>query len=156
MVSKSNYSLGNEEARPKCVIGDNLSSHLNVAVIESCDKEIIRFVFLPLNATHLCHPLDVGFCRPMNIAWRKILTDYKQINRASRSLEKSQFSRLSKVLLNEIASNAAQIIRWGFRKCGIVLVNGQEVLSRISGAHQSTNLEKRVNDTLLVYLQACR
>lgn len=50
---------------PKILIGDNLSSHLTVEVIEECARQNIKFILLPPNATHLCQPLDVAFLRPL-------------------------------------------------------------------------------------------
>lgn len=45
----------------KVIICDNLSSHLNVSVIEMCERHNISFVFIPPNSTHLTQPLDVAF-----------------------------------------------------------------------------------------------
>jgi len=41
------------------LIGDNLSSHINVAVLELCQQHNVSFVALPPNSTHLTQPLDV-------------------------------------------------------------------------------------------------
>lgn len=49
----------------KVIIGDNLSSHLNIDIIVGCQREQIKFVFLPKNATHLTQPLDVGYYGPL-------------------------------------------------------------------------------------------
>ena len=38
---------------PKVMIGDNLSSHLSIDIIQKCVENDIRFVFLPANSTHL-------------------------------------------------------------------------------------------------------
>lgn len=59
---------------PKIIIGDNLSSHLNVNIIRKCEECNIRFVFLPANTTHLSQPLDVAFFGPLKKKWRQILT----------------------------------------------------------------------------------
>ena len=56
-------------------IGDNLSSHISISVLEACKQHNIAFVSLPPNSTHLTQPLDVAFFRPMKIAWWQILTD---------------------------------------------------------------------------------
>lgn len=45
--------LKRKEGR-KILIGDNLSSHLNVEVIRQCELNNIRFIALPPNTTHLC------------------------------------------------------------------------------------------------------
>jgi hypothetical protein len=50
---------------PKVLIGDNLASHVSYTILEKCQQENIRFVFLPPNATHLCQPLDVAVFRSM-------------------------------------------------------------------------------------------
>lgn len=70
-------SWANKQEGPKCIIGDNLSSHLSMNVIQRCEELDIRFVFLPANATHLCLPLDVACFDPIKKVWRNILTDYK-------------------------------------------------------------------------------
>lgn len=73
----------------KAIIGDNLSSHLNLQVIQECEANNIKFVALPPNTTHLLQPLDVAFFRPMKEKWRKILNDWKLHGRANslRSLK---------------------------------------------------------------------
>jgi len=66
----------------KIVIGDNLSSHINVAVLEACTKFNIAFIALPPNSTHLTQPLDVAYFRPRKTAWRRILTHWKKPGKA--------------------------------------------------------------------------
>lgn len=48
----------------RVLIGDNLSSHISVELIEFCYERNIHFVFLPPNSTHLTQPLDVSFLDP--------------------------------------------------------------------------------------------
>jgi hypothetical protein len=57
----------------KVLIGDNLSSHLSIDVINTCRDEGIEFVCLPPNSTDKMQPLDVGFFGPLKSAWRKQL-----------------------------------------------------------------------------------
>ena len=45
----------------KIMIGDNLSSHLSLKVIQKCEEHDIAFVFLPSNSTHMTQP---HFLRP--------------------------------------------------------------------------------------------
>lgn len=65
-------------AGKKVLIGDNLSSHVSIHVLQACQRNNIDFVLLPPNGTHLLQPLDVSFFAPMKKAWRNILTDWKQ------------------------------------------------------------------------------
>ncbi|XP_049787110.1 uncharacterized protein LOC126190695 [Schistocerca cancellata] len=58
---------------PKVLIGDNLSSHISMKVINECKENNIRFVLLPPNSTHLCQPLDAAYFRPLKRSWRKVL-----------------------------------------------------------------------------------
>ena len=46
------------------VIGDNLSSHINIAVLQACQQNNIAFVSLPPNATHLAQTIGRCFLRP--------------------------------------------------------------------------------------------
>ncbi|KAI5692806.1 hypothetical protein M8J75_001569 [Diaphorina citri] len=48
------------EEGPTVVIGDNLSSHISVHVLDLCERHNIRFVCLPPHSTHLTQPLDVA------------------------------------------------------------------------------------------------
>ena len=61
----------------KVLIADNISTHLNVTIFQKCRDENISFVHLPPNSTHLTQPLDVAFFRPIKIARRKVLLDWK-------------------------------------------------------------------------------
>lgn len=48
---------------PKLVIGDNLSSHINLQIVKYCEEQNIKFVFLPPNS--LTQPLDFSFFGPL-------------------------------------------------------------------------------------------
>ena len=61
----------------KVLIADNISTHLNVTIFQKCREENLSFVYLPPNSTHLTQPLDVAFFRPMKIARRKVLLEWK-------------------------------------------------------------------------------
>ncbi|CAG5000677.1 unnamed protein product [Parnassius apollo] len=54
---------------PMVVIGDNLSSHISLDVIQKCTDYNIKFVCLPANSTGLCQPLDVAVFRLLKIKW---------------------------------------------------------------------------------------
>ncbi|KAK3909462.1 Jerky protein homolog-like [Frankliniella fusca] len=70
-----------KQAGKKAFLGDNLSSHLSLRVIQACNtvKNIFHNIaFLPL--PHLTQPLDVSFFRPMKAAWRSILSKWKTVD----------------------------------------------------------------------------
>ena len=106
----------------KVLIGDNLSSHIIISVLEACKQHNIAFVSLPPNSTHLTQPLDVAFFRPMKIAWRQILSDWKEKarNRRMPSLPKDEFPSLLNSLLLKIKENASDNLKAGFirQACG--------------------------------------
>ncbi|CAH0719076.1 unnamed protein product, partial [Brenthis ino] len=116
---------------PKVIIGDNLSSHLNIEVVELCQKYDIRFVFLPPNSTHLTQPLDVAFFAPLKIEWRKILTNYKIQNPGQSTINKKHFPKLLIELLENIKLRETSNIKSGFRAAGIWPVNARNVLKRM-------------------------
>ena len=77
------------------LIGDNLSSHLTLAVLVACKENRISFLSLPPNSTHLTKPLDVAYFRPMKVAWRIILTHRKEgKGKKLPSIPKHEFPRL--------------------------------------------------------------
>ena len=117
---------------PKVLIGDNLSSHLTLEVIEQCEAHNIRFVFFPANSTHLCQPLDVCFFRPMKMAWRPILEKWKKgPGRKQASVPKDIFPQLLRELTVKLEDSANENIISGFRKCGIVPIDRSKVLDRL-------------------------
>lgn len=122
----------------KVLIGDNLASHVSISVIEKCDKNNIRFVLLPPNSTHLTQPLDVAFFRPLKQAWRKNLLDWKKRNRGT--LPKSMFpAQLNQTLISLENSKTNAIS--GFRACGIIPFDRNQVLKRLPDSKTEDNKE---------------
>lgn len=112
------------------LIGGNLSSHLTIAGIKACSKHNISFVFLPPNSTHLTQPLDVSFFRPLKIVWRKILTNWKSgAGKNESTIPESEFSGLLNVLMNDLKKNQIDNILSGFKKCGIIPLNRENILN---------------------------
>jgi DDE superfamily endonuclease. len=114
----------------KVVIGDNLYRHISPSVLDECEKNQIRFICLPPNTTHITQPLDIAFFRPMKMAWRQVLSDYKDNQGANQTgLNKQDFPRLLRALMSHIEPNAPDNLKSGFRKCGIYPVNVEELLA---------------------------
>ncbi|XP_039755804.1 uncharacterized protein LOC120630605 [Pararge aegeria] len=136
----------------KCLIGDNLSSHLSMETIKLCYEQNISFIFLPANSTHLTQPLDVAFFRPMKIAWRNVVLKWKKTDgKAQATIPKGCFPRLLNKLMEELRNNSKANIIAGFRKTGIYPINEDEVLSRlpkVQNNENKTEIEKSVLDLL--------
>lgn len=115
------------------VIADNLSSHLNVTIFEKCRANDISFVCLPPNSTHITQPLDVAFFRPMKVAWRKVLSDWKGTPNGMNTgvLPKQAFPALLKKVLEDLEPNMKKNLESGFRKSGIYPCDVQPLLDRI-------------------------
>lgn len=146
-----------EVKRKKCLIGDNLSSHLSLDVIKLCHEENITFVFLPANSTHLTQPLDVAFFRPMKIAWRNILLKWKKTDgKTQASVPKECFPKLLKKLIIDLNQNAKDNILAGFRKTGIWPINENQVLGRLPEENNNENKEDAVEKSVLDILKEMR
>ena len=115
----------------KILIGDNLSTHFCPDVLKMASDNNIKFVCLPPNSTHLCQPLDVSFFGPMKRVWREILDEHKRQNRKSTTLAKEVFPALLDQLMEKVFQTSNQNIKSGFKACGIVPLNPNEVLKKL-------------------------
>ena len=122
----------------KVIIGDNLSSHLNEEIVTQCQANDIRFIFLPPNSTHLTQPLDVAFFRPLKIAWRKTLSEWKSKQKhACGTIPKDEFPALLKQVVTAVGLDKSKNLQEGFRACGICPLDEKVVLARLpSGRSQ--------------------
>lgn len=136
---------------PKVIIGDNLSSHVNIDVVELCEKHNVRFVLLPPNSTQLSQPLDVAFFGPLKKVWRKILKDYKIENPKQAALNKAHFPPLLKKLIDASNMNNKVNILSGFRATGIYPLNPRKVYEKIP--EFADHIAYSVDEVLLDYLK---
>lgn len=128
----------------KVVIGDNLSSHLNIDVLQMCERLGIRFALLPPNTTDKTQPLDVAFFRPLKVHWRKILESYKLKYPSSTGLSKQHFPHLLKKLMTCKELNEKKVLQSGFRACGIWPLNREEVLKKLPQVPRNGDDEQEV------------
>lgn len=112
----------------KLMIGDNLSSHVSIRVVQACEDNNIKFLLLPPNCTHLLQPLDVTFFRPMKIMWRKQLGNWKNKNRGV--LPKTEFPALLNTALLSM-ENRVENMKKGFEATGIYPFNKERVLKNL-------------------------
>ncbi|KAJ2945182.1 hypothetical protein O0L34_g9252 [Tuta absoluta] len=127
----------------KVVIGDNLSSHISIKVLEECKKENICFVCLPSNSTHILQPLDVAYFRPLKNKWRQVLLDWKssQSGRNLPTLPKDEFPSLLKKALDVLLSQTKDNMAAGFRKTGIFPTDKERPLTRLPMRDRIVNKE---------------
>lgn len=141
----------------KVIIGDNLSSHLNVEILRTCQKLNIRFVFLPANTTHLTQPLDVGFFRSLKAAWREILTNHKVQNPQSSTLNKNYFPILLSQLFNKMHTKDKSIIQNAFKAAGIYPLDKFQVTKRMpKNKVQEMRETGLINEAVLDFLKEKR
>ncbi|KAJ4434791.1 hypothetical protein ANN_23362 [Periplaneta americana] len=120
---------------PKIMVGDNLSSHISLRVIEECERNNISYILLPPNSTHLLQPLDVGFFKPLKNAWRAVLTKWKQTTRGP--ISKDAFPCLLKDTLDQISTNKKENIQNAFRAVGLIPFNPDKVLNKLPDKEHS-------------------
>lgn len=137
-----------KKTRRKILIGDNLSSHLSMESVKLCKDNDISFIFLPANSTHLTQPLDVAFFRPLKSTWRQILEEWKKgPGRAEATVPKDKFPTLLKKLCDSLKG---ENVIAGFKKCGLVPLNRNKVLSmlpKIIDEEENQNPEDIQKDT---------
>ncbi|XP_050398247.1 uncharacterized protein LOC130010689 [Patella vulgata] len=122
----------------KVVLGDNLSSHFSVEVLKLCKEHNIEFICFPANSTHLCQPLDVSVFSSVKVAWRSILTEWKEgPGRKAACITKDVFPRLLKKLVDRNTTMSSNIIS-GFKKTGIFPLNREEVIDRLPNTTNNT------------------
>ena len=130
-----------------------MSSHLDKAIIEICESENIRFVFLPPNATHLTQPLDVAYFQPLKSAWRAILSDWKEKSNCTASLPKDEVPKLLKNLESQIQIHSAENMVSGFRACGIIPLDRNMVLSKLPSRRTNDISNQVLNESVMDMLR---
>lgn len=141
---------------PKVVIGDNLSSHINIDVLRECQRHNIRFVLLPPNTTQVTQPLDVSYFRPLKQAWRSILTKVKLENPNLNCVDKCVFPQLLSELVKKMKFNSPQNIKNGFKATGIYPYNPDEVYKKMPNARFKARVEGDIDNALLDFLKEQR
>jgi hypothetical protein len=138
----------------KVVISDNLSSHINLNILRVCEQNNIRFIALPPNSTHLTQPLDVAYFRPMKIAWRKVMSEWKTSaqGKCASTINKSKFPQLLDQLMTSLQENGADNLKSGFRKTGISPINKQEVLDRLPDYRKHRHEHEVVSQSFIDFL----
>ena len=138
----------------KVLIGDNLSSHITLEVIDSCRKQNIEFVCFPPNSTDKMQPLDVGYFRSLKGKWREQLRKYAKEDPSQRLLDKVRFPGMLKEVVE--ALDTKELMTKAFGKCGLVPLNRQKVLDRIPSARTSQEIARDLDSVLAKTLEVRR
>ena len=142
----------------KVLIGDNLSSHINQAVIDQCTELNIAFVCLPANSTHLTQPLNVAVYSSLKKNWRAVLTEWKTSKRSSKysTVPKDQFPALLNKLMKRMREQFSENLRSGFRKCGIHPLDSEPVFGRLPKARPHHISRDLISEVVLDKLKDMR
>jgi hypothetical protein len=138
----------------KLLIGGNLASHISMEVIRLCKENDIMFVCLPANSTDKMQPLDVGIFGPMKSAWRKQLLSYAEKDPAAQLLQKTEFPRMLKELVESL--KPMEHLPKAFEKCGLCPINREKVLDRLPSIVQSEEIARHIDSALLKKLEVRR
>lgn len=159
----------------KALLGDNLSSHLDVDVLKMCAENEIDFICLVPNSTHLCQPLDVGFFRPMKEAWRATISEWKLQNLRAPTVPKDTFASLLRKSLNIMDSKPARAVAnqpptetdniktaikrnliSSFRSSGIFPLDRQQVFKKLPREVEEGDPTTEVENALTAFLKEQR
>ena len=133
---------------------DNLRTHLTVDAIKICEDNDIELVCFPPNSTDKMQPLDVAFFRSLKAHWRNMLRDYQSANPSFKSLAKTDFPRLLAELIGKLET--ADLLKNGFRKCGLYPLNPEEVMVKIPHREDTETIARGVDQVLIDKLETRR
>lgn len=144
---------------PKAIIGDNLSCHLNINILQHCQRLRIKFIFLPPNTTHITQPLDVGFFRSLKGTWRALLTEYKTKNPKESAVNKTSFPALLTKLLEKMDHKNRTILRNAFKEAGICPLDKTQIIKKLPKTKVEDHMDstgRRIDQAVVHYLEQKR
>lgn len=115
----------NNIKRPVLLFIDGHTSHLSYHVSKFCSENGIILIALFPNATHLLQPMDVAVFRSLKGSWKAAVHSWRLQNIDTPILRKVNFCPLLNKVLNDALTT--EIFQNGFRKCGLVPWNPDEV-----------------------------
>lgn len=95
---------------------DGHSSHVSLPLSKFCHKNGIELIALYPNATHVLQPMDVAVFHTMKTVWRQQVQNFRMQN-GGKQVDKAEFP---KILRNVLPYVTPKIIENGFKKCGLV------------------------------------
>ena len=83
----------------------------------------------------LLQPLDVGVLGPANKMWRRVVANWHKSGHTKQPIPKSVIPKLVKELCNKLNAKSTNLTA-GFKACGIVPLDPQQVLKCLSPENQ--------------------
>lgn len=102
---------------------DGHSSHVSLPLSKFCTRNGIELVALYPNATHVLQPMDVAVFHTMKTIWRQKVQEWRMENEG-KQVGKVEFA---KVLQSVLPYVTPKIVQSGFKKCGLVPWDPQQV-----------------------------
>ncbi|XP_073959486.1 uncharacterized protein [Choristoneura fumiferana] len=133
-------------ARPVMLIMDSHASHINPSVLEYARYEHIVLFTMPAHTSHLLQPLDVGVFRPLKVAWREELQNYKYSNPTSTPT-RFDFHNFFTPAFDK--SFTASNVRAGFRRAGIYPLNKNAICPEVTAPSEVTDKPLPSEETTL-------
>lgn len=116
----------NRVERPVILFIDGHKSHMTPGLSKICEENKNIFYALPPTTTHMLHPADVSFFRPVKQEWKTTVMQWQhKPENINRSVNKTNFCKLLFDTMENTNMEAAIIN--GFRKCGLYPLNPDNV-----------------------------
>lgn len=118
-----------------------MTKHLS----DFCSTHEIELVALYPNATHILQPMDVSVFRPVKMAWKTTVNQYRVENKQS-AVAKEDFG----LLLNKALDNVdiSKCLRNGFRVCDLYPLNADTVdYSKVVRNQNQSTQKVSINET---------
>lgn len=109
---------------PVILFVDGHKSHLTINVSEFCREHEIVLVALYPNATHMLQPMDVAVFKPLKVAWRHEIQDWRIKNNAVK-IKKGEFAGLLKNSMEK--TDMKSHLQNGFKACGLFPFNADNI-----------------------------
>lgn len=132
----------------KVLIGDSFSSYLSCDLIQICEEIGAKFVFLPPKTTHITQPLDVAIFKLLETAWNDILIKLKNKPRSNKAtVSRENCPRLLRSFMKSLEPNQKEILKSGFKKCGIIPMDRSKILELLANDKNTSKTLNVVNST---------
>lgn len=91
-----------------------------------CTENNIIPISLYPNSTYILQTLDVAAFHPLKVEWRKSVIDWRMYNQGIKII-REQFAPLLKKTIYRMEENLRQSIKSGFKTCGLVPFNANNI-----------------------------